>query len=264
MVLAQSLPITVLLIMLETVVGGMLVLLFTDVEGRASPGFLITSALIFAAGAGLAYLLRFGYGSAADAIGPFVAGLTALFVIYTVLIALKHRVIARLAGIASVVVGAGVLFRSAQLQPGFTASVDLVSLVLATLVLGTAMTALLLGHWYLVTPLLSAQSLRRVTEILLVCLALQVLLVISTFIPLGDGADVAKRAALLLSTYSFVFWFRVVVGLAFPIILGVLTWRSCRLRAMQTATGLLYIVLGCVLAGETAATALLVLTTVSL
>src|SRR6185437_10954892 len=59
MALAQSLPITVLLIILETVVGGMLVLLFTDFEGRASSGFLTTSGLIFAAGAGLAYLLRF-------------------------------------------------------------------------------------------------------------------------------------------------------------------------------------------------------------
>ncbi|MGH7861670.1 MAG: hypothetical protein ACREOS_05450, partial [Candidatus Dormibacteraceae bacterium] len=240
MALAQSLPITVLLIILETVVGGTLVLLFTDFEGRASPGFLITSGLIFAAGAGLAFLLRFGYGSAAEAIGPLVAGLVGLLVAYAVLLMLKWRAIARIIAVASVVLGAVVLVRSAMLQPSF-AGLDTVSLALATLVLGTAMTALLLGHWYLVTPLLSAQSLRRVTEILMVGLALQVLLVIGTFFPFA-GAEVARRASLLLSTYSFVFWFRVIVGLAFPILLAALTWRSCRLRAMQTATGLLYIV----------------------
>ncbi|HVC35201.1 MAG TPA: hypothetical protein VNL16_16935 [Chloroflexota bacterium] len=264
MALTQSLPITVLLLMLETVVGGTLVLLFTDFEARASSGFLITSGLIFAVGAGLAYLLRFGYGSAAPTLGPLVAGLTGLLVVYAVLVMLKRRAVARVIGAASVAVGAAVLFRSALLQPSFAAGADLLSLVLATLVLGAAMTALLLGHWYLVTPLLSAQSLRRVTGILLVGLALQVILVIAAFIPVGSGTAVADRATLLLSTYSFVFWFRVIVGLAFPIALGILTWRSCRLRAMQTATGLLYIVVGCVLAGQTAAQALLVLTTVSL
>ena len=260
--LAQSLPITVLLIILETVVGGMLVLLFTDLEGRASSGFLTTSALIFAAGAGISYLLRFGYGSSADAIGPLVAGLTVLLIAYAAVLMLKRRAIARVVAIGSLALGAVILVRSAMLQPSFSAA-DVISLALATLVLGTAMTALLLGHWYLVTPLLSAQSLRRVTEILLLGLVLQVMLVVGAFFPFA-GAEVAQRAALLLSTYSFVFWFRVIVGLAFPILLGVLTWRSCRLRAMQTATGLLYIVVGCVLAGETAACALLVLTTVSL
>ncbi len=263
MTLVQSLPITVLMIILETVVGGTLILLFTDFEGRASSGFLATSGLIFAAGAGLAYLLKFGYGRSADNLGPLIAVLTGLLVVYALFLMLKVRVAARIVGIGSLVPGTIVLVRSAMLQPSFAAGSDLVSLALATLVLGTAMTALLLGHWYLVTPLLSAQSLRRVTEILMVGLALQIVLVVGSFFPFA-GVDVARRAALLLSTYSFVFWFRVIVGLAFPIFLAALTWRSCRVRAMQTATGLLYVVVGCVLAGETAACALLALTTVSL
>jgi len=263
MALVQSLPVTVLLIILETIVGGMLVLLFTDFEAKASPGFLISSSLIFAVGAAIAFLLRFGYGSAASTLTPYLAALTALLVVYAVLIFAKRRSIARITGVASIAVGGVILFQSAVLQPSFGGTTTLVSLALATLVLGAAMTALLLGHWYLVTPLLSAQSLKRVTEILLVGLALQAVLVVGTFVPLG-GAAVAQRVGLLLSTYSFVFWFRVVVGLVFPIVLGVLTWRSCRLRAMQTATGLLYIVLGCVLAGETAAKVLLTLTKVSL
>lgn len=264
MALVQSLPITVLLILLETIVGGTGVLLFTDFEGRASTGFLVTSSLIFAAGAGVAYLLRVGFGPAASSLGPFVLGLVALLVVYVALLILKRRTLGRVVGLASVALGSVVLFRSALLQPSFVPGAGLASLVLATLVLGAALTALLLGHWYLVTPLLSAQSLRRVTEILLVGLALQTLLVIGAFIPPLGGTVVAQRVTLLLSTYGFVFWFRVVVGLAFPIVLGILTWRACGARAMQTATGLLYIVLGCVIAGETASKVLLVLARVSL
>jgi hypothetical protein len=263
MILAQALPITVLLILLESVVGGAVVLLYTDLEGRVSRGFLATSGAILAVAAGLAYLLRFGYGSAAADFTLSLGALTGLLALYAGL-ALVQRWTARLVGLVAVVLGAAALVQSARLEPRFAGPVDLVSLTLATWVVGAALTALLLGHWYLVTPLLSAQSLRRVTEILLVGLGLQVLLTVSQLVPAAGGALVTQRAAALLSTYSFVFWFRVIVGLGFPIALGVLTWYACRQRAMQTATGLLYIALGCVLAGDTAAKVLFFFTSVSL
>ncbi len=272
MLLAQTLPLTVLLLLLESAVGGTLVLLLTDLEGRVSPGFLITSGLILAADAGLAYLLRFGYGSAASALAPLLAACPALLAGYVVLIGLKRRSVARIVGLVAVAVGAAALVQSAILQPRFDGVPALVSLLLATLVVGAALTALLLGHWYLVTPLLSTQSLRRVTEVLLGGLALQVLFLVGQIVlpPAGAaagatlGAGIAARAAALVASYSFVFWFRVLVGLAFPLLLGVLTWRSCQIRAMQTATGLLYIALGCVLAGDAAAKVFLFLTSVPL
>ena len=264
MILAQTLPLTVLLIILESTVGGMLSLLVTDLEGRVSKGFLISSGAILGVGAGIAYLLRFGYGNAASQLSPFLLALTALLFVYALTIALRQRLLARIIGVTSLVVGAQILNRSAVLEPHFSGNIDLISLALATIVLGTALTALLLGHWYLVTPLLSAQSLRRITEILLVGLALQILLDAILLMSNGDPTVVAKRVALLLTTYGFVFWFRVVVGFVAPIALGILTWRSCRERAMQTATGLLYIVFGCVLAGEAAARVLHFLASVSL
>ena len=264
MILAQTLPLTVLLIILESTVGGMLTLLVTDLEGRVSKGFLISSGVILGVGAGIAYLLRFGYGDAASTLSPFLLALTVLLFVYALVVAVGQRVLGRLTGAASIIVGALALNRSAVLEPHFSGNFDLVSLALATLVLGTALTALLLGHWYLVTPLLSAQSLRRITEILLIGLGLQILLDATLFVPNGDPTVVAKRLVLLLTTYSFVFWFRVVVGFIAPIVLAVLTWRSCRERAMQTATGLLYIVFGCVLAGEAAARVLHFLAAVSL
>ncbi len=264
MILAQTLPLTVLLIILESTVGGMLALLVTDFEGRVSNGFLVTSGAILGVGAGIAFLLRFGYGDAASSLNPFLLALTVLLFAYALVIAFGWRLLGRLIGVGSLVAGAVVLIRSVALEPHFAGSLDLISLALATLVLGTALTALLLGHWYLVTPLLSARSLRRITEILLVGLGLQLLLDVTLFLPGGDPAVVAQRMGLVLSTYGFVFWFRVIVGLAAPIVLGILTWRSCGDRAMQTATGLLYIVFGCVLAGEAAARVLHFLASVSL
>jgi len=259
MALVQTLPLTVLLILLECAVGGTLVLLLTDLEGNVSRGFLVTSGLILATAAGLTYLLRFGYGDLAGALTPTLAGLTLLLVAYAILAMLQRRRLARGAAIAAVVVGAWDIFQSATLQPPLRDLTGLLSLTLATLVAGAALVALLLGHWYLVTPLLSAKSLRRVTEFLLVGVGLQVLWLLGQLVGL-DGVAVAGPIA----SYGFVFWFRVIVGLAFPLVLGALTWRSCRIRAMQTATGLLYIALACVLAGDAAAKVFVYLTSISL
>lgn len=264
MALVQALPLTVLLILTECAVGGFLILLLTDLERRVSAGFLITSGLILAGDAVVTYLLKFGYGSAAGAVAPYLGGFTLLLIVYVLLVALKRRGIALVAGALAILVGLDVLYLTAPLQQRFTGISDLISVALATLVVGAAVTALLLGHWYLVTPLLSTQSLRRVTEVLLAGLALQVVFLVVQVALTANGATLADKVVGLISTYGFVFWFRVLVGLAFPILLGVLTWRSCRLRAMQTATGFLYIALGCVLAGDAAAKVFLVLTSISL
>jgi len=264
MLLVQTLPLTVLLILLESAVGGTHVLLYTDFEGRVSAGFLITSGLILAADAAIAYLLRFGYGPAAGSLTPYLAGFTILLVGYVGVVVARRRGVARVIGAVAVIVGGITLVQSAILQPKFGGASDLLGLALATLVIGAAVTALLLGHWYLVTPLLSAQSLRRVTEILLTGLALQVAFLLGQVLLAGRGASLANGIAALVATNAFVFWFRVLVGLVFPIVLGLLTWRSCRIRAMQTATGLLYIAVGCVLAGDAAAKVFLFLTSVSL
>jgi hypothetical protein len=57
----------------------------------------------------------------------------------------------------------------------------------------------------------------------------------------SGGAHLLQNAA---------FWLRVGVGLLFPIALAVMAWRSSIERGMMSATGLLYIATGAVLAGE--------------
>jgi hypothetical protein len=55
-------------------------------------------------------------------------------------------------------------------------------------------------------------------------------------------------------------YLRIGVGIVFPIILAVLSLKTTRLRAMQSATGLLYICMGAVFAGEVLAKGLMFLT----
>ena len=55
-------------------------------------------------------------------------------------------------------------------------------------------------------------------------------------------------------------YLRLGVGLLFPIILAVLSLRTTKIRAMQSATGLLYICMGAVFAGEVLSKGLMFLT----
>ena len=67
------------------------------------------------------------------------------------------------------------------------------------------------------------------------------------------GADVVVRG---LRDHGV----RVVFGLVVPIVTTVMTWRTARIRSLDSATGLLYIVAALVLAGEIAARTLFFLT----
>ena len=47
------------------------------------------------------------------------------------------------------------------------------------------------------------------------------------------------------------------MGLVFPIVLAILAWQAATIRGMMSATGLLYIAVAAVLAGEVLARGLL-------
>ena len=68
--------------------------------------------------------------------------------------------------------------------------------------------------------------------------------------PAADGAGIELLA-------NPAFWLRVGVGLLFPIGVTWLAFKSAQIRGMMSATGLLYIALGAVLAGEVLARGLL-------
>ncbi|GAC1349521.1 MAG: hypothetical protein NVSMB27_23430 [Ktedonobacteraceae bacterium] len=54
-------------------------------------------------------------------------------------------------------------------------------------------------------------------------------------------------------------WLRILVSFVIPLVLGGLAWKLIRDRSFQSATGMLYLVVVCTLAGEAIARGLFLL-----
>lgn len=130
----------------------------------------------------------------------------------------------------------------------------LVQLVMLSLVTGGSLAAVVLGHWYLVTPKISEKPLVLQAKLLLGVIGLQVLLFI-VWTTLGGGPgqgafDAFSGGSLLLVVL------RLLVSLLFPLVLVWMAWRTALTRSMESATGLLYINQAAVMAGTIGAAAL--------
>jgi hypothetical protein len=114
------------------------------------------------------------------------------------------------------------------------------------LVLGASAVAMLLGHWYLVTPKLSINYLKVITIGLLFAILLRSGLLIDTVL--------THRAVLngnhFYEMYGIFFWQRIILGLALTFVLSVMTYFCVRIRSTQSATGILYVVVVFCLVGE--------------
>jgi hypothetical protein len=119
---------------------------------------------------------------------------------------------------------------------------------------------MILGHWYLVSPKLPGRPLQELTFLLLAVIAVQcVLVIINAAVP---PREVPESTALLAGSLGSnpAFWLRAGVGLAFALALAYMAWQSSNERAMMSATGLLYIAVGSLLAGEALGRGLLFVT----
>jgi len=116
------------------------------------------------------------------------------------------------------------------------------------------------GHWYLTEGKLPVWPLRDLAWALIGALALQTLvLVINIFVPVRETPQPANPVDVGLFANP-VLYLRIGVGLVFPIILAILSLRTTKIRAMQSATGLLYICMGAVFVGEVLGKGLMFLT----
>jgi len=126
--------------------------------------------------------------------------------------------------------------------------------------LGSALVGLSLGHWYLVSPSL---AIRPLTEVTFLCMgSLLVQVVLAPLLIVLPGLRPERVAALLDDSMIFLA-VRVVFGLLVPLGAIFMTWRTARIRSLDSATGLLYIVVALVLAGEITARTLFFLTGVA-
>jgi hypothetical protein len=124
----------------------------------------------------------------------------------------------------------------------------LVQLAVLFAATGGVFAAMILGHWYLVTPRLPEAPLILLSRILLGVMAVQVALFVA-WVALGAGPASAGPFSALTGPYAMFVWLRLIVGLVFPLIVSWLAVQTARSRSMESATGLLYINVGTIAAG---------------
>jgi hypothetical protein len=181
---------------------------------------------------------------------------TAVALAYVVVLARGGRA-APLAA-AGLVAGAAALLLAAigwsgGVVGGLAAALHLLVLAAAT---GGVTAAMILGHWYLVTPRLSERPLVLVARLLTIVVALQLLLFV-VWAALGVGTGGRPFAALVTGAALFV-WLRLGIGLLFPLVISWMAVRTASTRSMESATGLLYLDTAAIVAGTIVAAGLYV------
>ncbi|MGP1675256.1 MAG: hypothetical protein ACTS8Z_08595 [Candidatus Limnocylindrales bacterium] len=113
---------------------------------------------------------------------------------------------------------------------------------------GGVFAAMILGHWYLVTPKLPEAPLILLSRVLLGVLVVQVVL-FAAWIATGAGPGAGGPFSALSGEYAMFVWLRLIVGLLFPLVVSWAAVQTARTRSMESATGLLYINVGTISAG---------------
>lgn len=127
-------------------------------------------------------------------------------------------------------------------------------LLLLSAVTGGVLAAMILGHWYLVTPKLLEAPLILAVRLLLAALMVQ-LVAFLVAVAVGLGAEAPFAA--LTGPHMLLVWLLLGVGIVFPVVLTTMALRTAQSRSMESATGLLYIDTAAILAGTIVTAALL-------
>jgi hypothetical protein len=180
-----------------------------------------------------------------------------LIVIQLVLTFVPLKDMRGVAGAIAVLVGIGTLEIAAIARPPTGAGpLDVTALLvlpLGGLALGGSNSAMLLGHWYLVTPKLSPAPLQNAALVVVFAVLLQIGLVTVTYAR-GDLTGAQAQVGLLVAV-----GLRVGVGLLMTLAVALGAWWTARMNT-QSSTGLLYVGLGTALAGEISARVLFFIT----
>jgi hypothetical protein len=247
-------------------VGSFAVVVLAHLVTHATRGYLGFTAFCSAAFGGLAWLSdtglpAIGAGSPVTADPAFDTPRRIALAVFIVLalvtvIAIARRRPAVLPGIAGMAAGLAVLILGALTWGGGLAgAIPLaIQLLMLTLATGGVFAAMILGHWYLVTPKLPEAPLVLVSRRLLWIVGVQVLLFIG-WVGFGMGPGAATGAGghgpfgALGGPWALFVWLRLVIGLVFPLIVSWAAVQTARTRSMESATGLLYIDVGAIAAG---------------
>lgn len=122
----------------------------------------------------------------------------------------------------------------------------MLDVVTGGLLLGATITAMFLGHWYLNTPTMQLDPLKRL--VLLMAAA-----VVGRAVVAGVGLSLEMGHQTLGSTTLWFVLLRWLSGLVGVLILAIMTWQTLKIPNTQSATGILYVGVICCFLGELAA-----------
>lgn len=120
-------------------------------------------------------------------------------------------------------------------------SIAAINAVSSALLIGVAVTAMLVGHSYLISPGLSIRPLMTMLLAGLAVLTLRVVVLLFG-ITLFTGEIPIDATLWLVPRWA--------IGIGGPAILGFMTWRTALIHSTQSATGILYVVVICSFLGE--------------
>ena len=261
-----TLPYAVLLLVAEFAIGMQIALYVLNARGEAPHGLIRLGAGMVAVSSALAVWLSLlvpkaasvdGYSLETHFLDParaHLALLLAFSLIYAITVWQRRRWAELATGGCGSVAALLALFALSALvqEPTSSWAGTFLSMLAGGLALGGVTLSMSLGHWYLVTPRLPSRPLNEMTLALLLVILLQTLLL---------AVDVALPGRHPIATLPLIqnpaFWLRIGVGLLLAGLFAFMAWQSSRMRGMMSATGLLYLATGAVLAGQALACALL-------
>ncbi len=268
---AAALPYTVLILFVELAAGSILVVTVFDARALVTRGYVQTGALIVVSAALLAVVtLRAldvgeavdGYALQRDWLPAFEWSLRALLALAVLYLVAAFRgwrrptlalgVLGSAAGLAALVALSGLIA-----APTWSYAGTLGGMLASALVLGGSLMAMTWGHWYLTNSGLPKEPMEQLSLLVLGALLVQALFVLLGAVLPVRVAPPHEAAFGVSLGQNPAFWLRVLVGIAFPLVLATLAWRAAAIRGMMSATGLLYIAVGAVLTGEALARGLL-------
>jgi len=258
-----ALPQAAFFLLLEAAVGGSIALLWLDLQGQVPIGFTRFTGACFLVFGALAIWLRSSFPPVESG-GLFFQServLTFAFVVLLAVYLISQR-FRRIIGPLTPLVGLAAIWAASLVvsSPQLGGLGVALAVLAGAVALGSALTALSLGHWYLVSPTLATQPLIRVNFLCLGAIVAQLILL--PILLFGPGTTPQSRNTLFNDDALFL-GVRIVFGLLVPLAASVMAWRTARIRSLDSATGLLYIVAALVLAGEITARTLFFLTGVA-
>jgi len=261
-----TLPLVLAVVLVEIAVGGTFVSWFLERRGEAPDGFMRlvagVNAVAAAAALGLAPTLPRGeaavrVGLDAGPLASFGQALALVAIVMTAQLAftfLPARLLRNVGAILAMAAGVLALGVATVARPT-QAPYDVLALAapaLGALALGGIDAAMLLGHWYLVTPKLSTGPLRNASLIVVAAVVGQLALVLTT-VARGELSGTTQTGLVVA------IGIRIGVGVFMTLAVALAAWWTARMNT-QSSTGLLYVGLGSALAGEISARVLFFLT----